>query len=173
MIPTLSMRRPAVLAVLVCTAQAPAPATSPLPWCISVPLPRAAQSCRALELRVGSRMLRLAVASTEAQREHGLMNVPVVPAGQGMLFAFAGGDGQRYFWMKDTIAPLDMIFVRSDGTISAVAANVPATAPGMPDDDVARRAGIGRYVIELGAGEAALDGIVPGMRLVVPPVAAQ
>jgi hypothetical protein len=190
MIPTRSMRKLAALAVLlVCTAQAPAPlpAASPLPWCTSIPLPQAdlselsldggaaihrprAASCRALEVRAGTRTLRLAVASSTAQREHGLMNVPFVPAGQGMLFAFAGGDAQRDFWMKDTIAPLDMIFIKNDGTISSIAANVPATAPGTPDDKVARRAGIGRYVIELGAGDAAVNGLAPGMRLVVPPV---
>ena len=70
-----------------------------------------------LEVRAGRTTLRLAVAATPAQREHGLMNVPFVPSGQGMLFAFPGADEMRGFWMKDTITPLDMVFVRSDGTI--------------------------------------------------------
>jgi hypothetical protein len=193
MIPTRSMRKLAALAVLlVCTAQAPAPlpAASPLPWCTSIPLPQAdlselsldggaaihrprAASCRALEVRAGTRTLRLAVASSTAQREHGLMNVPFVPAGQGMLFAFAGGDAQRDFWMKDTIAPLDMIFVRADGTVSSIAANVPATKRGTPDSKVARRSGIGRYVIELAAGRARSAGLRPGTSLTIPDVDAR
>jgi uncharacterized protein len=181
----------ALAAILACTAQAPAPqpAPSPLPWCGAVPLPQAdlprlsldgttihqprAQDCRPLEVQAGSRTLRLAVAATEAQRQHGLMNVPFVPAGQGMLFAFSGGDGQRYFWMKDTIAALDMVFVKNDGTISLIAANVPATKPGTPDDKLARRDGIARYVIELGAGDAARLGLTPGMRLLIPPIAGE
>jgi uncharacterized membrane protein (UPF0127 family) len=180
----------ALAAILACSAQAPAPVpqATPLPWCASVPLPQAdlprlslddgasihqprAQGCRPLDVQAGTRTLRLAVAATEPQRQHGLMNVPFVPAGQGMLFAFSGGgDGQRYFWMKDTITPLDMVFVKNDGTISQIAANVPATKPGTPDDKLARRDGIARYVIELGAGDAARLGLVPGMRLFIPPV---
>ncbi len=79
--------------------------------------------------------LRLAVADTEPRRERGLMGVAAVPAGQGMLFVFPDdADVRRDFWMKDTIAPLDMIFVRRDGTISTIAANVPATKRGTPDD---------------------------------------
>lgn len=191
MTPTRPMRRLIALAVFaVCTAQAPAPAASPLPWCSTVPLPQAdlstlslddgaaihrprEQTCRPLEVRAGARTLRLAVAATEAQREHGLMNVPFVPAGQGMLFAFSGGDAERAFWMKNTIASLDMVFVRGDGTISSIAANVPATKPGTPDDAVARRQGAARYVIELGAGDAAAEGLVPGMRLIIPPLPAE
>jgi len=179
----------ALAAMLACTAQAPAPApqATPLPWCATVPLPQAdlprlslddgasihqprAAGCRPLEVQAGSRTLRLAVAASDAQRQHGLMNVPFVPAGQGMLFAFSGGDAQRFFWMKDTITPLDMVFVKSDGTVSQVSADVPATKPGTPDDKLARRDGIARYVIELGAGDAARLGIVPGTRIVIPPV---
>ncbi len=70
--------------------------------------------------------------------------------------------------MKDTIAPLDMVFVKGDGTISKIAPNVPATAPGTPDDKVARRDGLAQYVIELGAGDAARLGLAVGMRLVIP-----
>ncbi|HZX68868.1 MAG TPA: DUF192 domain-containing protein, partial [Candidatus Elarobacter sp.] len=154
--------------ILACSAQTPAP----LPWCTSVPLPQAdlaavsldgtsihqprPAECRALEVHAGTHTLRLAVASTPSQRQRGLMNLPFVPAGQGMLFAYPGSrDDKRDFWMKDTITPLDMIFIKDDGTISQIAANVPATAPGMLDEQVARREGIARYVIELGAGDAA------------------
>ena len=185
-----SMRKVLALAAfLACSAQAPVPVpqATPLPWCAGVPLPQAdlprlslddgaqihqprVAGCRPLEVQAGSHTLHLAVAETEAQRQHGLMNVPFVPAGQGMLFAFSGGDAQRFFWMKDTITPLDMVFVKSDGTVSQIAANVPATKPGTADDKLARRDGIARYVIELGAGDAARLGLVSGMRLVIPPV---
>jgi uncharacterized membrane protein (UPF0127 family) len=162
----------ALVAALALTAQSPAPAATPLPWCTRIPIAHAA-ACRPLEVRTQRGTLRLAVANTELQREHGLMNVPFVPAGQGMIFVFSDGDLDRGFWMKDTITPLDMIFVRRDGTVSNVEVNVPATPPKTPDERVARRNGAGQYVIELGAGQAGQFGLLPGSRLVIPPVTAQ
>ncbi len=178
----------AAVTTLALTAQSPAPIRELLPWCTTIPLPRPdtmtltsdvdsqvihtprPAKCRPLEVRTSRTTLHLAVADTDPLREHGLMGVPFVPAGQGMLFAFDGGDQTRSFWMKNTIAPLDMIFVKSDGTVSAVFADVPATDPGTPDDKLARRDAIGRYVIELGAGDAARVGLTQGMRLAIPAV---
>ena len=179
----------AAAALLALCGQSPAPDADP--WCTRIPLPRAdlpalrsnvdtqmihqprKMECRPLDVRAGRTTLHLAVAATEAQREHGLMNVPFLPAGQGMLFAFPGGDQMRGFWMKDTITPLDMVFVKSDGTISAIAVNVPATAPKTTDDKIARREGLAKYVIELGAGEAGRLGLLPGAQLYILPVAAK
>jgi uncharacterized membrane protein (UPF0127 family) len=181
----------AVAALLAFTAQTPAPAATPAPqgWCTRFPLPRPdlppmkvegnpvhrghAAECRVLEVRAGRTTLRLAVAATNAQREHGLMNVPFVPTGQGMLFAFPGADELRGFWMKDTITPLDMVFVRSDGTITMIAENVPATKPGTPDDKIARRQALAKYVIELGAHDAERVGLQPGMQLYIEAVDAR
>ncbi|HZO93679.1 MAG TPA: DUF192 domain-containing protein [Candidatus Baltobacteraceae bacterium] len=147
---------------------APPPLPTPLAWCDAIPLPKA--GCRSADVRAPLGTMRLAVAANEARRERGLMNVATIPRGQGMLFVFPGTDQDLHFWMKDTIAPLDMVFVKADGTISAIAANVPATKPGTPDDAVARRAGTGRYVIELGAGDAARLGLARGRRLALPAI---
>lgn len=181
----------AVAALLALTAQSPAPAESAAQqaWCTRFPLPRPdlppmkvegnpvhrgrAAECRVLEVRARRTTLRLAVAATEAQREHGLMNVPFVPAGQGMLFAFPGGDELRGFWMKDTITPLDMVFVRGDGVITMIAENVPATAPNTPENKIARRQAVAKYVIELGARESERIGLEPGMQLYIEAVDAK
>ena len=103
----------AALLALGLTAQSPAPVAAPLGWCTTIPLPRAdigslksdvdaqtihaAQTplCRVLSVRGPKATLHLAVAATEADRVHGLMGVPYVPAGQGMLFAFGPGDERR------------------------------------------------------------------------------
>jgi uncharacterized protein len=169
----------ACTAVLACagvlglTAESAAPSVQR--WCTAIPLPMGARAaaCRALEVRTERGTLRLAVASTEKQREHGLMNVRWIPPGQGMIFAFPDGDQMRAFWMKDTVTPLDMIFVTSDGTVNDVAVNVPATPPHTPDDKVARHQAVAHYVIELGAGQAGAFGLVPGARVFIPAVAAQ
>jgi uncharacterized membrane protein (UPF0127 family) len=152
-----------VLAVL---AGAPALAQS-RGWCHALPLERS--FCRALAIETPKTTLRLAVADTESGRERGLMGLRVVPAGEGMIFVFPEqADVRRDFWMKDTIAPLDMIWVRTDGTVTSIAAKVPATKPHASDAQIARRYGFGRYVIELGSGDAQRAGLHPGLRLTVP-----
>jgi uncharacterized membrane protein (UPF0127 family) len=155
----------------------PAPAASAVPaaqlgsWCHVVPLE--GSFCSVLVLPAPKTTLRLAVQDTEARRERGLMGVRAIPAGEGMLFAFSDGDGQHQFWMKDTLVSLDLIFVRSDGVVMAMAEKVPATKPGTPDDRIARRNGEGRYVIELAAGEAERAGLDVGIRLAIPEIAAR
>lgn len=108
--------------------------------------------------------LRLEVARTVAQREYGLMNRTSLVPHSGMIFVFPQ-DGEVAFWMKDTLIPLDMVFVGSDGTVRLVDANVPVVAPALPDAQIPLENGTAKYVIELQAGEAAQDGIVTGTRL--------
>jgi uncharacterized membrane protein (UPF0127 family) len=154
------------------TATPEPPAPAPVAWCHAVPLERT--FCRALVIDAPKATLRLAVADTETRRERGLMGVAVLPAEQGMLFVFPDdADVRRDFWMKDTIAPLDMVFVRVDGTLSAIAANVPATKRNARDADIARRNGIGRYVIELAAGRAHSAGLHVGYQLTIPEIDAR
>ncbi len=108
--------------------------------------------------------LSLVPVTTEAKRARGLMCVVRVPAGRGMLFVFAPPDRVQAFWMKNTLVPLDMLFVTAGGVVTAVAANVPATPKGTPDAAVARRQGLGQFVIELGAGDAARHRIARGTK---------
>jgi uncharacterized protein len=111
--------------------------------------------------------LRLAVAADEGTRELGLMCVLRLRPKAGMIFVFPRNDDWE-FWMKNTLAPLDMLWLDDDGTVTTVAADVPASTRETPDDAVARRRGHGLYVIELRAGEAALDKIVVGTRIALP-----
>lgn len=108
--------------------------------------------------------LVLEVARTEQQREYGLMNRRSLPEHTGMIFVFPA-DQQIAFWMKDTLIPLDMVFIAADGTVRKVYANVPVLAPHTADVDIPLEPGIGKYVIELPAGEAAQDGITEGVKL--------
>jgi len=130
--------------------------------------------CPAFSIEAPRMTLRLAVAETDARRERGLMGVTAIPPGEGMLFVFPYSSDRRLdFWMKDTLVPLDMVFLLADGTISKIAASVPATKPGTPDARIARRSGIGVYVIELRAGGAGAAGLQPGDRLSIPAIEAQ
>lgn len=108
--------------------------------------------------------LTLEVARSEAQREYGLMNRTSVAPHTGMIFVF-DNDGPVAFWMKNTLVPLDMIFVASDGTVRKVFTNVAVVSPSLPDEKIPREESEARYVIELAAGEAARDGIAAGTKL--------
>jgi uncharacterized membrane protein (UPF0127 family) len=108
--------------------------------------------------------LRLEVARTDAQREYGLMNRTSLPPHTGMIFVFPRDD-KVAFWMKNTLIPLDMVFAGADGTVRLVDANVKTVAPSLPDGRIPLENGVAKFVIELPAGEAALDGIVTGTKL--------
>ncbi len=138
-----------MLSVLLAATVAATPAPQHLPT-IAVHAPKAT--------------LTLQIARTEAQRELGLMSVTKLEPHTGMVFVF-DQDAPVEFWMKDTLVPLDMIFVAQDGTVRSVAANVPVVPETTADSDIPRRDGDGKYVIELAAGEAAKDGIVKGTQL--------
>lgn len=124
---------------------------------------------RVAKVTSGDATFQLALAEDEPTRERGLMCVTALRPRAGMLFAFATSSAWT-FWMKNTVVPLDMVWLESDGTVTHVASEVPASTLDTPNDKVARRAGHGRYVIELASGEADRAGIHEGMKFDLPAV---
>ena len=59
------------------------------------------------------------IARTPAELAHGLMFRESMPRDHGMLFIF-NDSAERRFWMKNTLIPLDIIFIKADGTINRV-----------------------------------------------------
>jgi uncharacterized membrane protein (UPF0127 family) len=108
--------------------------------------------------------IRVQVAKTPEDREHGLMGVTHLPSHTGMLFIF-DQDAPVAFWMKNTLIPLDMVFIGQDGIVRRVYANVPVVARTLPDSQIPLEEGTAKYVIELPAGEAAKDGLRQGARV--------
>jgi uncharacterized membrane protein (UPF0127 family) len=96
------------------------------------------------------------VAETSAQQARGLMFRTEMPSDKGMIFPFPE-DRVASFWMKNTVIPLDIIFIRRDGTIESVAAN---TTP-YSLDSVRSNEPVAT-VLEIAAGRAAELGIGPG-----------
>ena len=70
----------------------------------------------------GATLFTVEIADTETLRQRGLMFRQRLPEDRGMLFAY---DKPRIvaMWMKNTLIPLDMAFIRADGTIAYVAEN--------------------------------------------------
>jgi len=59
------------------------------------------------------------IARTEQERAQGLMYRKKLPDGQGMIFIFER-DEQLSFWMKNTVIPLSIAFIASDGRITEI-----------------------------------------------------
>ena len=99
------------------------------------------------------------VARNEADRAQGLMFRRSMPADRGMLFDF-GRVEPVAMWMQNTYLPLDMLFIRPDGTIARVAANTePLSTRTIPSGEPVLA------VLELNAGTAARLGIKAGDRV--------
>ena len=67
----------------------------------------------------GAFHFQVEIADTEATRETGLMHRRRMASNRGMLFDFRT-PGTVTFWMKDTLIPLDMIFIGADGRIVSI-----------------------------------------------------
>jgi uncharacterized membrane protein (UPF0127 family) len=150
---------PLVLLVAGCTQAAPAqsqaaasqPAVHPVSGLPVIPL---------TVTPIGGRphVFRVEVASTEAQQARGLMFRTAMGPDEGMIFPYSPPQTVS-FWMKNTVIPLDIIFIGPDHRVINIAAmatpyseaSLPAAAPA---------AG----VLELNGGRAAQLGIVPGSR---------
>ena len=102
------------------------------------------------------------VARTPAQQAQGLMNRQTLAPDRGMIFPY-DVPTPASFWMKNTLIPLDMIFIRSDGTVARIEAN---TAP-LSLDPVAAGEPVGA-VLELAGGRAAELGITAGAKVAWP-----
>lgn len=108
--------------------------------------------------------IRVDLAVTPFQREIGLMNRTKLPRNYGMLFAFPS-EQRLEFWMKNTFVDLDMLFIDAEGRVTALHPRVPRSWPDTPEDKLERRAGFGKYVLELPAGAAERRKVKVGERL--------
>lgn len=107
----------------------------------------------------------LEVANSPDEQSHGLMYRRSLPRNHGMVFVFEKASTQS-FWMKNTLIPLDIIFVSANGTVINVAHADPQ--PNASDSELRRYTSEARakYVVEMRQGFADRKGIEPGTKLV-------
>jgi len=126
--------------------------------------PAVAQGAPRIEVTVesagGPRVFHAERARTAAEQERGLMFRTNIPQDGGMLFAPYPADGpprEASFWMKNTPTALDILFIRTDGTIASIAADA------VPYSEVSLKSGEPvSAVLEINAGVAARLGIKVG-----------
>ena len=103
------------------------------------------------------------VADENTTRQFGLMNVTEaqLPTDRGMIFVF-DSDQLLSFWMRNTIIPLDIAYIRSDGLIVKTYTMEPLNEVGYPSIEAAR------FALEVRAGQFEARGIQAGDRVTIP-----
>lgn len=138
----------AALALATAATGGCAPGTTSAARAATVPLTIASASA--------AHKFEVEVARTPEQQSRGLMFRKTIAPDGGMIFPFSP-PREASFWMKNTVAPLDMIFIRADGSIARIAADtIPySLAPVNSGEPVAA-------VLEIAGGRAAQLGIAEG-----------
>ncbi len=113
------------------------------------------------KMKIGDRTFTLEVATSESERQTGLMNRDSMAEDRGMLFVFEEETGLG-FWMKNTRIPLDLIYLDAKGQIVSIHHMKPY------DESTVYSQGPAKYVVELNAGMARKAGVKPGDRLSLP-----
>lgn len=112
-----------------------------------------------IETAGGPLRLDVELAVTAAEQSQGLMFRTSLPDTQGMLFLH-DKPGEVRMWMRNTYIPLDMVFIRADGTVHRIAA---MTEP--LSETVIASLGPVTAVLELNGGAAQRLGVKPGDRV--------
>ncbi|WP_296599749.1 DUF192 domain-containing protein [Phenylobacterium sp.] len=107
----------------------------------------------------GVQSFMVEIADSDMEREYGLMCRKSLAADRGMLFLFSRSSPQM-FWMRNTLIPLDIIYIGENGRVVSISRNVQPL-----DESGAPSAGPAKFVLELAGGRAAQIGLLPGDRV--------
>jgi len=138
-------------------------------WMMALAIGTIGPQARAMDLQTleiatksGVHVFSVEMATTDQEREKGLMFRKELPDGRGMLFDFSP-EQMVSMWMKNTYISLDMIFIRADGRVLRVAENTEPFST-----RIIASGGPVKGVLEVVAGTARKYGIEPGDRVAHP-----
>lgn len=109
-----------------------------------------------LNTESGSHPITVEVAKTPEQRQRGLMFRTELDADKGMIFDF-GQTRPASMWMANTLIPLDMVFIRADGSVASIHANAEPESKAI----ISSKEPV-LYVLELAGGQAAAYSLEAG-----------
>ena len=101
-------------------------------------------------IEIGDKTYNVKVAKTEEERAKGLSGITELPEDEGMLF-YMDKPQKCSFWMKDTLIPLDIIFIDEDEEVISVHQGVPEDTTPITEDNVL-------YVLEVNANSGIKGG---------------
>ena len=129
--------------------------------CVVAGAPAGAASFQPLEIvtKNGVQVFSVEMATTEEEKQTGLMYRKELADGKGMLFDF-NPEQEISMWMKNTYVSLDMIFIGANGRILRIAENTEPLST-----RIISSKGPARAVLEVVAGTAQKYGIRPGDRV--------
>lgn len=107
----------------------------------------------------GRQRFQVEIAATKAEQERGLMFRKSLAPDRGMLFTYKQPTRVAY-WMRNTLIPLDIIYIAPSGKILSIARNARPL-----DETPLASGGAILGVLELAGGRAAQLGILPGDRV--------
>ena len=113
------------------------------------------QALPTTQLSAGMHLIKAQLATTPNHRQIGLMFRRSMPTNEGMLFVF-DSPSQQCFWMRNTLLPLSIAFLRDDGTVVNIDDMKPQT-----DDSHCSHQPV-RFVLEMNVGWFAKRGIKAG-----------
>ena len=93
------------------------------------------------KITIGNKSYQVSLAKTEEEQIKGLQGVHTLPEDEGVLFVFED-PGEVGFWMKDTLIPLDIIYINDDDEVIAVEQGTPGDETILEHPDV-------KYVLEV------------------------
>ena len=112
----------------------------------------------------GNDCFSVEIADSDVERTRGLMGREFLASDRGMLFIFER-EGNYPFWMKDTLIPLDMIWLNADKEIVYIFENA---QPCLEEPcEIIYPEGDAMYVLEVNAGVADENNIGVGSKLVI------
>ncbi len=128
------------------------------------PTPAASPAAGPRVVMPSGAVYRVEVARTPEEQAQGLMYRESLPPRAGMIFLFTDG-GAHNFWMKNTMIPLDILWIDAQGKVIFVSANTPpCKSDPCPSYGPKKPA---PTVLELAGGMAAKEGIREGSELKV------
>jgi Uncharacterized conserved protein len=120
--------------------------------------PKPSSNLATVNMQLGNKNFTLEVADQTDTRTYGLMRRDSMPEDHGMIFVFKDEE-KLGFWMKNTLIPLDIIYIRSDGTIARIVNAEPMDLTPLPSDEPIA------LVLEIAGGRARQLGISEGDRV--------
>ena len=129
-----------------------------------LPMTARAEILQIVTLGGTAHLFQVTLADTPEKQARGLMHVKNLPPQNGMVFPMQPPRVAR-FWMRNTLIPLDMIFIKPGGTIAQIVTRLD-TQSDTPTTSLEEVSG----VLELNAGEAARLKIGIGDKVIMPGV---